>query len=860
MKSKLPYNVMRHRDWDAAPRDPVTVGAAILGPSLTAATTLAGGYALGAAVVGYLATTAITSLVLSALAPKPSAGNQGQIVNTRDPAGTQEYVYGQVRKGGNIIFIESTGDANKYLHLVIALAGHECEEIGDIYINDEIVTLDGSGYVTDDRWSKDGNSTYIRIRKHDGSQTTADSALLSETSATAEFVGNGVAYIYVRLLYENSVFSGGIPTFTAVVKGRKVYDPRGTPTTAWTANAALCIRDYITSELGLADENVDDDYFSAAANDCDDDITLAAGGTEDRYQLNAVVNSSSTIGQALQDMVTACNGTLYLSGGEWRLRVGTYSAPVKSFTLDDFRSDISVETRASRRDNFNAVIGRFVSADDDWVETDFPPITSSTFLAEDGGEENQADLSLPMVTSASQAQRVAKQTLYRAREQITLTADFGLRALDVEVGDIIDLTIDDYGWSAKEFEVATWKLFIGNTGAVRVNMTLRETSEAAFDWDAEEQEIISNNSTLLRFDDVPNVGVSAVASTRIQNEKVTNFITVTVSSSLASQVDYVEVQYKLDSDDNYSTLGTGQLGKFEAIDLDNGTYAFRARAVNSLGYYGEWEYLTDIEALGDTDPPDNVSGFYAEANGQTLTLDWEPVTNLDLSYYRIRHAIEETGATWANATTAVDKVPRPGSSVSLPIRAGTYFIRAHDKAGLQSGTASSIVIPSELMPTFTNTSTQTDSTTFTGTKTGCSVVSGKLQITDTSSAPSEATYEFSTYIDTTVVGRRFCRIRAATVRHDDSSGLFDDLPGLFDSLAGLFDDFTGFTQIDDTNVLFYVATTDDDPSGSPTWSGWQQFRAGDFYGRAFRFKIVLKSTSVSVTPSIGTLQAIVEWN
>jgi hypothetical protein len=79
-------------------------------------------------------------------------------------------------------------------------------------------------------------------------------------------------------------------------------------------------------------------------------------------------------------------------------------------------------------------------------------------------------------------------------------------------------------------------------------------------------------------------------------------------------------------------------------------------------------------------------------------------------------------------------------------------------------------------------------------------------------------------------------------------------------LAGLFDDFTGFSQIDDTNVLFYVATTDDDPSGSPTWSGWQQFRAGDFYGRAFKFKIVLKSTSVSVTPSIGTLQAIVEWN
>lgn len=863
MKSNTPYNVLRHRDWDVAPRDPVTIGTAILGSSLTAATTITvagSAFALGAYVVGYLATTAITSVLMKALAPTPSSSsaNRGTIINTREPAATQEYVYGQVRKGGNLVFMESTGTANKYLHFVLVLAGHEVEEIGSIYLNDEIITLDGSGFVTDARWQKNGNP-YIRIRKILGDQTTTQSELLNETSVTAEFVGNGMAYLYVRLEYEQSVFSGGMPTVTAVVKGRKVYDPR-TSTTGWSANAALVIRDYLTSEIGLNDSYIDDTYISAAANDCDDAIPLAGGGTEDRYQINAVVNSAVPIGQTLQDMVSACNGTLYLSGGDWRLRVGVYDAPVKSFTLDDFRSDISVDTRLSRRDNFNMVIGKFINAADDWIEADYPPVESAAFLAEDGNVENQVDLTLNMVTSASQAQRVAKQSLFRSREQITVTADFGLRAIDVEVGDIIDLTIADYGWTNKEFEVSSWKMLIGDSGAIRVRMTLRETSEAAFDWNAEEQDIISNNSTLPRFDDVPDVGITAQAVTRIQNEKVTNFIIVTVSSSLPSQVDYVEVQIKLSTESDYTHLGTGQLGIFEAVDLENGSYDFRARAISALGYYGEWEYLTDIEALGDTDPPDNVSGFFFEANGQTLTLDWQPVTNLDLSYYRIRHAIEETSATWANATTAVDKVPRPGTSVSLPMRAGTYFIRAHDKSGLQSGVASSVVVQSELMPSFTNTSTQSEHSTFSGTKTGCSVVSSELQITDTSSAPSDATYEFSTYIDTSAVGRRFCRIRAATTRHDDSSGLFDDLPGLFDSLAGLFDDLTGFSQIDDTNILFYIAATNDDPSGSPTWSAWQQFRAGDFYGRAFKFKIELKSTSVSVTPSISTLQAIVEWN
>jgi hypothetical protein len=50
-----------------------------------------------------------------------------------------------VRKGGTTTFIEATGTENKYLHIVVAMAGHEVEEIGDIYINDEIVTIDGSG-------------------------------------------------------------------------------------------------------------------------------------------------------------------------------------------------------------------------------------------------------------------------------------------------------------------------------------------------------------------------------------------------------------------------------------------------------------------------------------------------------------------------------------------------------------------------------------------------------------------------------------------------------------------------------------------------------------------------------------------
>jgi hypothetical protein len=237
------------------------------------------------------------------------------------------------------------------------------------------------------------------------------------------------------------------------------------------------------------------------------------------------------------------------------------------------------------------------------------------------------------------------------------------------------------------------------------------------------------------------------------------------------------------------------------------------------------------------------------------------VPDLDLSFYRIRHATEETGASWANATTAVDKVPRPANSVTVPAKPGTYMIRAFDKTGNASGEYTSVVVPAVALESFANTLTQTEDPTFSGTKTGCSVSSDSLIITDvTGTPPFLATYEFSNYIDTGAVRRFRSRIDLTNARQDNSAGLWDDLPGLFDSLPGNFDDFTGAAQFADTNVVTYIATTQTDPAGSPVWSDWQKFRAGDFYARAAKFKIELTSNSTDVTPSIASLDAIVEYN
>ena len=174
------------------------------------------------------------------------------------------------------------------------------------------------------------------------------------------------------------MFASGVPLITAVVQGKKVYDPR-TSTTAYSNNAALCIRDFITSTYGLSDNAIDDVSFSAAANESDENVALSGGGTEKRYTINGIVKASSPTGKVLGDMATACAGTLFWGSGYWKLKVGAYTAPVKTLTLDDLRGPINLQTRSSTRDSFNGVGGTFNNADGDFITADYPPIKSSTF-------------------------------------------------------------------------------------------------------------------------------------------------------------------------------------------------------------------------------------------------------------------------------------------------------------------------------------------------------------------------------------------------------------------------------------------------------------------------------------------------
>jgi hypothetical protein len=641
------------------------------------------------------------------------------------------------------------------------------------------------------------------------------------------------------------------------------------------------VRDYITSAYGLSDSQIDDTVFSAAANICDENVSLSGGGTEDRYTINGVVKAAQSHGDVLQDMMTACAGALFWGAGKWKLVVGDYIAPVKTLTLDDLRGPITLATRTNVRDQFNGVQGTFNNAAQRWITTDYPAITSSAFQNEDGGDETLLDLPLVYTTSSATAQRIAKLTLFRGREQMTLTADFGLNAFDVEVGEIIALTNPRYGWTAKEFEVVGWAFGASGAGDLRVTLTLRETSEAAFDWDAEESALIQNNTNLPSAFTTATVGISLGAELRIANQQVVGVLVMDVTSA-SPFVDRFEVQFKRGDETEWIMAGQAAGNRFEAVGISDGLFDVRARSVNVFGARGPFNTILGFYATLFETPPEDVTNFSANVVGNTLHLSWTPVSDLDLSHYKLRYSPLTSGAEYQKAVDLVKRISRPANTATIPAQTGTYFLKAVDKLGNVSVNPTTIVIDTNVadIDYLNFVATQVEHPDFSGAKSDVVLVSdeiGNYLTLDTSAlfdsftgdfddaiglfdggggaVISSGTYDFDGYID---LGERYVNrvVTSLSVDFLDYVNDFDSATGLFDAREGLFDGEAN--AFDTTSVRTQVSTTNDDPAGTPTWTAYRDFVVGDVNARALRFRAVLETADPANAPAVRELSVEVD--
>ncbi len=295
------------------------VGSLIGGVAAAGASIIAGVSVFGLGVLGtgllVGVVTAGFAFLDAALSPSSSApgfdtgpnfqSTAGRTSQIRQAIAPRRIIYGEARVSGPLVYVTTTQD-NKMLHLVIALAGHEIESIDDIIMNDTIIRdheLDGSGNVIGSGFY----SGHARIKKHLGTAAqVADADLVAEVPEwTTNHKLSEIAYLYIRLEYDQDTYPTGIPAISCWVKGKKILDTRDS-ITRWSPNPALVLRDYLTETkfgLSAAASEIDDTFTDSAANVCDEmvlteDIAIGVSffnvdTTLDKWNLTTVEPSTS---------------------------------------------------------------------------------------------------------------------------------------------------------------------------------------------------------------------------------------------------------------------------------------------------------------------------------------------------------------------------------------------------------------------------------------------------------------------------------------------------------------------------------------------------------------------------------------
>jgi hypothetical protein len=681
----------------------------------------------------------------------------------RSAVAPRRIVYGRDKISGPVVYIQSTGAKQEFLHIVVALAAHECDAIETVYFNDIPLTIDGSGWSTNTEFisnpvtgvalhigSSDGSGTItldfdatsiqalyietgtgdsygqtpvegythtpgsdtitdlpvdtelrvaytyvvsgtprVRIRKYLGaSGQTADADLISESGGlwTADHIGEGICYVYARLEFDPDVFGSiGIPNISAVVRGKKVYDPR-TETTVWSNNPALCMADFLKSDEGMraTDAEVPDDEVITAANICEEVIDLdeLSEETQLRYTSDLSFTTEQSPQDVLTDLANCMAGRAVWTQGRWLVRAGAYRTPTLTINADMLAGSVSVIPRASRSELFNAVRATHRNPDEAYAEVQAPLVLNAGYEGEDGDVRIVRQIDIPTLADTYRAQRLAKIELERAHQALTVRFVCNLKAYDLAPTDTAMLTLALYGWSAKVFEVIDRTL----TREGKLQYTLRETAAGVWEWAFGEATVgdLAPNTELPSPYDPP----AALTGLTVTDQAVLASDGTVILQALLEwdpSADAfvrgggkIDVQWaradRLDQISSYAVPGDSIQATAGPL-IGDLAYIARVRQVNAVGRSGDWTYVNWV-AQSDFTPPEDVTGLDWEIKPYQVRIFCDPCVALDYAETELRFMLTEPvdDSDWDAATFLTSGKGNEYKHARPPN--GTYYVLA----------------------------------------------------------------------------------------------------------------------------------------------------------------------------------------
>ncbi|WP_416146887.1 phage tail tip fiber protein [Pseudomonas putida] len=374
------------------------------------------------------------------------------------------FILGRASTGGVLAWIqEQPGDqtSGEWLHIVYVLSEGAIAGVDQIYVDERPLSELGENATSEVIIDPTQVNAFLLANCPDWRQ---------------EQIGRGLSFVRLSFKYDAEKFPSGIPDVRFVVRGRSdIYDPRN-GSFGYSANTALLILWYLRNRCGIPDDEIIFQSFASAANLSDEAVVGPDGTVTPRYFVGAVIGADEKRNTVLDNLLSACAGTLIRVGGRWSLQVGAYYGPA-DFTINEDMVIGTVEgtTEVSNSDAINTMRGTFVDPAQAWAETDYPEVAIQDWITADGGELAESQ-SFAYVTDAYLAQRLANISLRRRRSGGSVSMPLNFNGYNCRPGRAVKVDLPSLNILG-EFMVTEWTM--GAADACKV--TLKPYEQAIFD-------------------------------------------------------------------------------------------------------------------------------------------------------------------------------------------------------------------------------------------------------------------------------------------------------------------------------------------------------------------------------------------
>jgi hypothetical protein len=480
------------------------------------------GVSLLAAGLG-IATTIGVSYAMKALSGTEQApakqdhfGTQGTLAAGGDVP--RSFGLGSHVTAGSLVYVNTWGQSgetpNAYLTQVIALSDLPREQLQAVWVSGEPVGLltgspDVNLGVPVAQYQVAGVD-HLWIKYYDGTQTSADPLCIGYVASAARpyaatRIGQGMAYVVATALIEDTLFTG-FPTFKFQLSGIPLYDPSKDSTNGGSgshlySNPATwggdgdslpAVQAYnilrgiryngawfyglqnMTSAARLPAAN-----WNAQIAKCRATI-VGLSGPEPSYRAGGQINIDAQPANAIETLLTACQGRLSEIGGFYKIHLGAPDSASFSWTDADL---LSSETQTYRpffslADSVNGIQGTYPDPAQGWEMATAPPLYRTDLELRDGHRRLMAAPSFDFVPYPEQVQRLQKSGLEEAQRARTHVLPLPPAYWVIEPGDIGTWSSVRNGYSNKLFRVDS----VVDRANLDVFLNVTEIDPADYSW------------------------------------------------------------------------------------------------------------------------------------------------------------------------------------------------------------------------------------------------------------------------------------------------------------------------------------------------------------------------------------------